>query len=49
MKTVRSNEIYEQEEATRKILISQVNMLKHCKSIWNAYLTTELKMEMENR
>lgn len=29
--TIRSNEIYEQEEATRKLLIGQVNLLKHCK------------------
>lgn len=31
--TIRSNEIYEQEEATRKLLIGQVNLLKHRKLI----------------
>ena len=31
--TVRSNEIYEKEESTRKLLLEQVNVLKHCKFI----------------
>ena len=33
VETIRDNDVYEREEAIRKILTKQINTLKDCKSI----------------
>lgn len=45
--TIRNDTVYEREENTRKLLLGQVNVLKHRKSLSSDH--AELKMEMENR
>lgn len=49
MDTIRDSDVYEREEAVRKILIKQINTLKDCKSL-NPFIMLEfLAIRIEAR